>query len=152
MGNQLQALDEAEINDTVIKHLNVLYAARRAYTKAESSDTIKRALCYNVKTSGEQILLAGDRVFYKRDDNRLHGPDKVIGLKGKVVFIKHGSQSVRVATCRVININETELRTYKKEVDRIHGEDKDINHPEEKQDNELISFEEYMLRVIWQRG
>lgn len=48
-------------------------------------------------------FLQGDRVFYKRDDsNRWRGPGKVIGQDGKVVFVRHGSQLIRVASCRAI--------------------------------------------------
>lgn len=66
MMNQLSALEQAEMNDTVIKHLNVLYAARRAFIKVEASERIKRALHHNVRVPKEQFL-SEDCVFYKRE-------------------------------------------------------------------------------------
>ena len=102
MVNQPPAFEEAEVSGTVIKHLNALHAARRAFTKAESSDRIRKALRHRVRAT-ETTFTSGDRVFYKRDDsNRWRGPGKVIGQDGKIVFIRHGSQLVRVASCRTI--------------------------------------------------
>ena len=100
--DDLPAHEDVSMSETVLKHLNALHSARRAFTKAESSDRIKRALRHNVRAC-EETFFPGDRVFYKRDDNnRWRGPGKVIGQDGKVLFIKHGSQLVRVATCRAI--------------------------------------------------
>ncbi|PIK34739.1 hypothetical protein BSL78_28435 [Apostichopus japonicus] len=82
------ALEEVEVSDNVLQHLNALHAARRAFTKAESSERIRRALRHNVRVS-EMAFLPGDRVFYKRDEsNRWRGPGKVIGQDGKVVFVE----------------------------------------------------------------
>ena len=63
-------LPPLEMSDTFIKYLNALHAARKTNTKAESLDTIKKkAICYQVRISGEQFLQAGDHVFYERDDS-----------------------------------------------------------------------------------
>ncbi|KAJ8036474.1 hypothetical protein HOLleu_20462 [Holothuria leucospilota] len=103
LSSQLQAFENAEVSDTVIRHLNALHAARRAFTKAESSERICKALKHNVRAT-ETTFEPGDNVFYKRDDsNRWHGPGRVIRQDGKIVFIRHGSQLVRVATCRAID-------------------------------------------------
>ena len=55
----------------------------------------------------ENPLQSGEALFYKRDDsNRWRGPGKVIGQDGKLVFIRHGSKTVRVASCRVIKCHQ----------------------------------------------
>ena len=97
--------NEEAVSQNIMKHLNVLHAARRAYTKAEASERIKRALRHNIRTSEEQFH-QGEKIFYKRDDcNRWRGPGKVIGQDGKILFIRHGSQLVRVATCRAVKVD-----------------------------------------------
>ena len=106
MVNQPPALEDAQTSETVSKHLNALHAARRAYAQAEASERIRRALRHNIRAT-ENPLQSGEAVFYKRDDsNRWRGPGKVIGQDGKIVFIRHGSKIVRVASCRVIKCHQ----------------------------------------------
>ena len=62
--NDPPALEDAEVSDTVIKHLNALQAAKRAFTKAESSERIRRALRHNVRVS-EVMFQPGERVSTK---------------------------------------------------------------------------------------
>ena len=113
MVNQPPALEEAVVSDAVVKHLNALHAARRAFVKAESSDRIRKALRHKVRAT-ETTFVSGDRVFYKRDDNnRWRGPGRVIGQDGKIVFVRHGSQLVRVATCRVIKTTPDDVKLEK---------------------------------------
>ena len=50
LNNDLQELEETDSN-VVNNHLNAMYAARRAFVKAESSDRIKRALRHPVRAS-----------------------------------------------------------------------------------------------------
>ena len=77
--------------------VNTLHAARHAYVKSESDERIRRALRHPVRVS-EVEFNQGDKVFYKRDDsNRWRGPGSIIGVDGKVAFIKHGSRLVRVS-------------------------------------------------------
>ena len=38
MNNKLPAQEDCPMSETVVKHLNALHAARRAFTKAESSE------------------------------------------------------------------------------------------------------------------
>ena len=120
--NNLPAQEEVKVSDTVRNHLNALHSARRAFTKAESSDRIKRALKHNVRVN-EEVFIQGDKVFYKRDDcNRWRGPGKIVGQDGKILFIRHGSQLVRVATCRAIKVDsaterKSEMKTETKKYD-----------------------------------
>ena len=51
--NRLPAMENPEKSEAVTKHLIALHAARRAFTKAESSDRIHRALKHKVRVSNE---------------------------------------------------------------------------------------------------
>ena len=83
LNSDLPALEEADSN-VVNNHLNAMYAARRAFVKAEASDKIKRALKHHVRAS-EEFFENGEKVFYKRDDGKCwHGPGKVVGQLGTV--------------------------------------------------------------------
>ena len=154
--NNLPAQEEMTMSETVLKHLNALHSARRAFTKAESSERIKRALRHNVRVN-EETFMAGDKVFYKRDDsNRWRGPGKVIGQDGKILFIRHGSQLVRVATCRALkmdahmsnNENEEKLTTmnehismqqisHQNEMEDENEEDNDVQYEEKRATGDL---------------
>ena len=140
--NDPPPLEDAEVSDTVIKHLNALQAAKRAFTKAESSERIRRALRHNVRVS-EVMFQPGERVFYKRDDsNRWRGPGKVIGQDGKVVFIRHGSQLVRVATCRIIKTNN-----------HVNGLDKQCAETKDEGDKQNeVTTKDNMIKDVIDRG
>ena len=108
MINKLPAQEDGPMSIAVSRHLNALHAARKAFTKAESSERIKRALRHNVRVK-EVPFFQGENVFYKRDDNnRWRGPGRVIGQDGKVLFIRHGSQLIRVSTCRAIKVDSSQ--------------------------------------------
>ena len=68
LNSDLPALEEADSN-VVNNHLNVMYTARRAFVKSESSDKIKRALRHPVRAS-EEFFENGEKVVYKRDDGK----------------------------------------------------------------------------------
>ena len=62
---------------------------------------IKRALCHNIRTSGEIKYVTGDNVFYKREDqNEWRRPGDVIGQVNQQVFVNHGNFYIRVHPCR----------------------------------------------------
>ena len=74
LNSGLPALEEAD-SCVVNNHLNATYVARRAFVKAESSD-----------------------------GKRWHGPCKVVGQLGTVVFVIHGSRLIRCTSCRMIKV------------------------------------------------
>ena len=81
---------------------------------------------HNIRANEEEFC-QNDKVFYKRDDcNRWRGPGKVVGQDGKVLFIRHGSQLVRVATCRALKVEKSKE---KQEIERnpIRNEDQTEN-------------------------
>ena len=103
LNSDLPALEEADSN-VVRKHLNAMYAARRACVKAESSDKLKWALRHPVRASNK-FFENGEEVFYRRDDGkRWHGPGKVVGQLGTVAFVIHGFRLTRCTSCRVIKV------------------------------------------------
>ena len=108
--------------------MTALHAARRAFTKAESSERIHRALKHKVRVSNE-FFCNGDKVFFKRDDfNRCRGPGTVIGQDGKIVFIRYGEQLVRVASCRLVKINNEQ---YEQSTPEHHSNDDQVrNNPD----------------------
>ena len=85
--NSVPALQDGVTSEVNARHLNALHSARRAYTAAESSERIKRALNHRVRASDEYFEM-NDKVYYKKNrDKRWHGPAKVIGQDRKVVFV-----------------------------------------------------------------
>ena len=56
-------------------NLNALYSARRAFISSENDEKIRRALCHNIRTSGNVKYVTGDSVIYKREDK--NGVDQV---------------------------------------------------------------------------
>jgi transposase InsO family protein len=62
------ALEGTTMSELVGKHISALHNARRAFTEAEFSDRIRRALRKNVRTSDESYS-TGDKVYYKRHDS-----------------------------------------------------------------------------------
>ena len=90
-------------------YIETMNIARQAYIQAESSERIKRALRHPVRVSDE-VFSHKDKVYYKRDDsNRWRGPATVIGQDGKIVFVRHGSRLLRVALCRVIRVDKSNI-------------------------------------------
>ncbi|KAG0716780.1 hypothetical protein GWK47_008889 [Chionoecetes opilio] len=101
--DNLPALDGEDTPAGIVKdNLNALHAARRAFTVAESSERLTRALRHNVRDSDPGDLHYGDDVYYKRlDSNKWRGPDTILGKDGKLFLVKHGGMCVRVHTCRI---------------------------------------------------
>ncbi|VDI64595.1 Hypothetical predicted protein [Mytilus galloprovincialis] len=76
-----------------------------AFTRSECSERIRRALRKQTRPSGI-IYQTGDKVYYKRPDNKeWKGPGVVIGQDGAVVFVRHGGMLVRVHQCRLTKVS-----------------------------------------------
>ena len=68
---------------------------------------IRRALRKRVQLTPDAST-AGDKVYYKRPDNKeWRGPGVVIGHDGSVVFVRHGGLLVRVHKCRLRLVHPT---------------------------------------------
>lgn len=84
-----------------------MHASRRAFTAAESSERIRRALRHNVQCYNDVQYVTGDKVFYKRKySEKWHGAGTVIGQENKQVLVKHGGSYVRVHICRLQKVNQ----------------------------------------------
>ena len=107
------ALEATTKSEIFAKHLNLMQLARQAYIKAESSERIKRALRYNIRTV-QDTFKPGEYVYYKREDSeKWLGPGKVMFQDGKIVFIRHGSVYVKASVNRIIkeNVSNQEIET-----------------------------------------
>ena len=63
--------------------------------------------CVNLRNKGDYKI--GDKVFFKRpSEDEWRGPARVIGQDGVVVFVRFGSQLMRVHVCRLKKVQETE--------------------------------------------
>ena len=86
---------------TVELHINTLHAMRQEFTKAESSERIRRALRKQTRSELGPFV-QGDKVYYKRPDStKWKGPATIIGQEGAVVFARHGGTMVRVHKSRL---------------------------------------------------
>ena len=87
---------EGTICEQVTEHIRALHATRKAYTGAESSKRICRALHKQIRTLDNFGM--GDAVYFKQaDGNEWQGPGEVIGQDGTVVFVNsYGLGFVRV--------------------------------------------------------
>ena len=94
---------ESPTNSLVLRNLNTMASARKAYIESESSERVKRALKHNLRTTNNHKYVSGDIVFYKRNDaKKWKGPAKVLGTDSQQVLLKHGGSYVRVHSCRVM--------------------------------------------------
>lgn len=101
MQNEASALETSTNSELVANHLNAMHSARRDFISIESNERIRRALLHQVRADDMERLCQGDSVYYKRDDDKWHGPATVIGRDGKQVLVRHGGELYRVHTCRL---------------------------------------------------
>ena len=102
MVDQPPALTAKPTSKILAKNLEALHKARESFIACENSERIRRALSHNIRTSGDIKYLTGDRVYFKRANNReWHGPASVIGQDGQQVLVKYGSSYSRVHPCRL---------------------------------------------------
>ena len=94
------AMEDVSKADIIVKHLNALHAARKAFIEAESNEKLCHALkAKNQVTTGITYEI-GDIVYYKhKDSNKWKGPGKVIGKWDKQILVKHGGYYKRVHPC-----------------------------------------------------
>jgi len=123
--------------EVLLRHLQALNSAKKAFVEADSSERVRRALRHKIRIS-ERSYQPGEMVYYKREDSsQWLGPAKVIVQDGKVVFIRHGSYIVRIYVNRVV----------------LQGEEYGLgpespfnNTPVSSQD--VVSSNEYNIRLV----
>ena len=83
-------------------NLTALHKARQAFILSESSEKIRRALNNNVLTSGDTKHITGDSMYFKKiNEKQWRDPGKVLGQDGQQVWVKYGSNYVRVHPCQL---------------------------------------------------
>ena len=120
-----------------------MYAARRAFTEAECSERIRRALRKQTRpTSGPYTCTMGDKVYYKRPDSpEWKGPGVVIGQDGAVIFIWHGGVMVRVHQCRLKSSIQDEI-DHKNDQMADSRPNQSENQPAEMEPDTIVEEEE----------
>lgn len=101
MNNDPPALEGRTNSQVIADNLNAMHNARREFLRSESDNRVQRALLHQVRSDDVENLSTGEVVYFKRQDDRWHGPGVVIGRDGKQVLVKHGGTFVRVHTCRL---------------------------------------------------
>ena len=103
------ALRTSSPSELIAEHLNALATARKAFIQSESSQKLKRALNHQTRESSGKEFVQGDRVYYKRNNSKAwNGPGIICGTDGKQIFVKHGGNIVRVHSCSIRKVLESE--------------------------------------------
>ena len=96
------AFTPSDTNQVLNDNLIALHEAKEAFISSENSEKIRSALSTNIRTSGDAKFITGNKVYYKRaNDRRWKGPASVLGQDGEQVLVKHGSHYIRVHPCRL---------------------------------------------------
>lgn len=81
------ALEDTTVNGRVGERISALHAAKKAFTEAECSERIRRAIRKRLRPNDEKYE-TGDEVYHNRVDGaEWMGPEVVIGQDGTVVFV-----------------------------------------------------------------
>lgn len=144
------ALEGTTRSEWVAKHISALHTARKAFTEAECSERIRRALKKQLRHNDERYE-QGDKVFYKRVDcPEWKGPAVVIGQDGAVVFVRHGDICVRVHQLRLRKVTQ-EHEEPQISCDKENGEEQhsyDINEDENTDIDPLPAPENAMVERL----
>ena len=114
------ALEVVTTSNIIAQNLNSMHSARREFLKCESDEKVRRALLHQVREDDVKDITMGDNVYFKRQDDKWHGPGKVIGRDGKQVLVKHGGAVIRVHSFRLqssenpSNVEFQEIKTDEK--------------------------------------
>ena len=92
-------------------HINRVQLAREAFLKADHDERIKRGLKSRIFSYNNEIFEVGEKVYFK--DKESHdkykkewsGPAKIVGIDGKVLFLRYGNMLRRVHTSKVVKVN-----------------------------------------------
>ena len=61
---------QSRSSDIVRENLNALQSARVAFMENERSEMLQRALRMNIRTYSDQVIVNGDRAYYKRNHSK----------------------------------------------------------------------------------
>ncbi|KAL6481141.1 hypothetical protein MHYP_G00092210 [Metynnis hypsauchen] len=126
--DKLPALEGTTVSARVGEHISALYASRKAFTEAECSERIRRALRKQLRPTDDKYV-TGDRVYYRRANcSEWKGPGVVIGQDGVVVFVRHGGILVRVHHSRLCKLNPQDKQTGQDETNKNTESEGDMTH------------------------
>ena len=93
--------DEIETtSQTVFDHIKGLQVAKKAFIKTDCGNKLKTAM--EVRESPLVHYPVGTMVHYKfGNDQRWHGPGRIVGQENKVVLIRHGGHIISTSQTRV---------------------------------------------------
>lgn len=95
------ALEGQTMSKIFAEHLNTLHSAREAFIKSEADERLRRALRKKITTI-EQNYDKGDSVLYKKEGKTMWlGPATVVAQDGKVIFVRHGGNLIRLPPNRI---------------------------------------------------
>ena len=120
-------------------NLNTLHAARRSFIEAESSEKIRRALRFDVRTYVDEEFVTGDTVYYRRQNWKgSHSPAKVLGQEGQCVLIRHVGTFYRMHPSHLMKANK-EFGSLRKEGNKEWGS---LNQTAKNEINEILEEED----------
>ena len=132
--DKLPALYGEVSSDIIRDNLNALHKARELFVRSESSERIRRALRHNVRTTSDVKYVTGDRVYFKRLNEKCwKGPAVVLGQDGQQILVKHGSTYVRVHPCRLCLEDKSRLSS--RQMPEVKVPTDDQSKSEDKQSN-----------------
>ena len=87
----------------VKKHIERLNIARDEFRRADIDEKIKRALKSWISSKNNETYEFGDKVYFKdKDSDNWSGPAKVIGLDGRVAYLKYGNMLHQIPSSKLI--------------------------------------------------
>ena len=132
--NKPPALTPSGTNKILTDNIIALHKAREAFISSENSEKIRCALSNNIRTSGDVKYITGDKVYYKRaNDRRWKCPAIVLGQDGQQVLVKYGSHYIRVNP-RILTLKRTLITIQNKnEITQETKEHQQQQHHQERQ-------------------
>ena len=121
------ALEGKTMSEIFAKHLNCLHSSRQLFIQSESDERIRRALRHKIRASNE-IFEKGTEVFYKKDEqSQWLGPAKVLAQDGKLIFVRHGNQLLRIAPNRLVKrFSQNNITEEKKDTSEDMSQNEEI--------------------------
>ena len=89
--------------------LQCVTSARKRFIESEADENLRRALRHKTRLSTRKVFQSDDQLFYKRSDSGYwKAPGTVTGNDYKHVFVRHGGIYVRMSSCHLQQVSESE--------------------------------------------
>ena len=89
--NKPPTMEDITRSQLVLKHLNAMHAARKAFIEVESNEKLRRALKSKARVTTGLVYDLGDLFYCKRNDSdKWKGSGMVIGRENKQILVKQG--------------------------------------------------------------